>query len=354
MAQASAGEADDHGMNRMRLSQGPQVSSHLLIWGGIALILTQHLVAAALCGFFLHALVAMAASRMPLRPARARALALALVLLSILGGIAILGRWALHFATDIDFARVMPQMADAIGRLRLNLPQFLLIYLPTSSETLREMVIAALKSHGETLSRGGLEGLSGAAHLIWGLVIGAVISQIRFTAPAYRPLSAALLLRLAGLCGAFRKVVFAQVRISLVNTTLTATYLLLILPIAGVHLPLTKTLVLITFVAGLLPVLGNLISNTVIVVISLGVSPEIAAASLTFLVLVHKLEYFLNAHIIGSSVDASIWEMLLAMITLESLFGLPGLVAAPVLYAYLKQELLAAKLVGADDKGNDP
>ena len=140
---------------------------------------------------------------------------------------------------------------------------------------------------------------------------------------------------------------------TLVNTTLTATYLLLILPIAGVHLPLTKTLVLITFVAGLLPVLGNLISNTVIVVISLGVSPEIAAASLTFLVLVHKLEYFLNAHIIGSSVNASIWEMLLAMITLESLFGLPGLVAAPVLYAYLKQELLAARLVGAAGPEND-
>ena len=107
-----------------------------------------------------------------------------------------------------------------------------------------------------------------------------------------------------------------------------------------------KTLVLLTFVAGLLPVLGNLISNTVIVVISLGVSPQVAASSLLFLVLVHKLEYLLNAHIIGRSVNASIWEMLLAMITLESLFGLPGLVAAPVLYAYLKQELLAAGLVG--------
>lgn len=335
-------------MNRVRFSQGPEASSHLLIWAGITVILTHHLVAATLSGFLLHALVAMTASRLSplLRPTRARPLALALVVLGTLGGLAILGRWALHFAADIDFARVLPQMADAISRLRLNLPQFLLAYLPTSPDTLKEMVVAALKSHSETLSRSGLEGLSGAAHLLWGVVIGAMVSQVTFAAAAYRPLSAALLLRLTRLCDAFEKVVFAQVRISLVNTTLTATYLLLILPLAGIHLPLAKTLVLLTFVAGLLPVLGNLISNTVIVVISLGVSPQVAAASLLFLVLVHKLEYFLNAYIIGRSVNASIWEMLLAMITLESLFGLPGLVAAPVLYAYLKQELLAAGLVG--------
>ena len=334
----------------MRISRGPETSSHVLIWAGAALVLTHHLVAAALAGFLVHALVALTASRLSprfLRPARARSVALALVLLGTLGGLTFLGRWVLHFAADIDLSRVLPQMAEVISRLRLNLPEFVLVYLPTSPEMLKEAVATALKAHGDSLSTAGLAGVAGTVHLLWGVVIGAVISQVTFAAPAaYRPLTAALLLRMAWLSAAFGKVVFAQLRISLVNTILTASYLLLILPLAGVHLPLAKTLVVLTFVTGLLPVLGNLLSNTVIVVISLGVSVEVAAGSLLFLVLVHKLEYFLNARIIGRSVSASIWEMLLAMFTLESLFGLPGLVAAPVLYAYLKQELLAARLVG--------
>ena len=37
----------------------------------------------------------------------------------------------------------------------------------------------------------------------------------------------------------------------------------------GIHLPLIKTMIAITFLVGLLPVIGNLISNTVIVVVSL-------------------------------------------------------------------------------------
>ncbi len=342
----------------MTPSRGPEASSHALIWAASLLILTHQLTAAALAGFFVHGLITRTAANLPprlVKRERARPVALAVALLGSLAGVILLGRWIYHFASDINLTQVLPQMAEVIDRLRLNLPAFVLVYLPTSPETLKLALASALKTHGEALSRHGLESVAGSVHLIWGMVIGAILSQIRFATPAsYRPLAAALLQRMERLATAFGKVVFAQVRISLVNTLLTATYLLLILPLAGVHLPLAKTLVLLTFCAGLLPVLGNLISNVVIVVISLGVSPEVAAASLAFLVLVHKLEYFLNARIIGHSISASIWEMLLAMIVMESLFGLSGLVAAPVLYAYLKRELLAAGLVGEVVSPQDP
>ena len=61
---------------------------------------------------------------------------------------------------------------------------------------------------------------------------------------------------------------------------------------------------------------------------------------LAFLVVIHKLEYFLNARIVGARVGASAWEMLLAMVIFESAFGLPGVVLAPILYAYAKRELV--------------
>ena len=119
----------------------------------------------------------------------------------------------------------------------------------------------------------------------------------------------------------------------------------MILPAIGIHLPLTKTMIVVTFIAGLLPVLGNLISNTVIVVVSLSASAYAAAGSLIFLVLIHKLEYFVNARIIGSQIRARAWELLLAMLVMDAAFGIPGVIAAPIYYAYLKDELSVHRLI---------
>jgi predicted PurR-regulated permease PerM len=104
-------------------------------------------------------------------------------------------------------------------------------------------------------------------------------------------------------------------------------------------------MIVVTFVVGLLPVIGNLISNTVIVVISLSLSVYVAAASLAFLILIHKLEYFINAKIVGTQIHARAWEILIAMLLMEAAFGVPGVIAAPVFYAYLKAELGRSKLI---------
>ena len=89
----------------------------------------------------------------------------------------------------------------------------------------------------------------------------------------------------------------------------------------------------------ILPVIGNLVSNTVLVVVGLSHSLYVAVDSLLFLMLIHKLEYFLNAKILGSHINAKVWELLTAMLMMEALCGLPGVIAAPVLYAYAKKKL---------------
>jgi len=144
---------------------------------------------------------------------------------------------------------------------------------------------------------------------------------------------------------AFENIVFAQIRISAINTMLTGIFLLGVLPAFGVHLPFSNTLVILTFFTGLLPVIGNLISNTVITIISIGVSFKVAIAALFFLVIIHKLEYFINAKIVGSKIQASAWEILLAFLMMEACFGVNGLLMAPIVYAYLKSELLQEKLI---------
>ena len=56
-------------------------------------------------------------------------------------------------------------------------------------------------------------------------------------------------------------------------------------------------------------------------------------------------EYLINARLIGRQVEATVPEMLLAILIGERLFGLPGLVLGPVSYAYIKQFLMQQKLV---------
>ncbi|MBD0194646.1 AI-2E family transporter, partial [Acinetobacter baumannii] len=89
----------------------------------------------------------------------------------------------------------------------------------------------------------------------------------------------------------------------------------------------------------------NLISNTLTFIAALTISLGLAGVALLYLVLVHKLEYFINAKIIGHKINANAWEILLAMLIFESIFGLSGLIAAPIFYAYLKLELKDARLI---------
>jgi predicted PurR-regulated permease PerM len=48
---------------------------------------------------------------------------------------------------------------------------------------------------------------------------------------------------------------------------------------------------------------------------------------------------------VGAQVHARMWELLVAMLVMEAAFGIAGLVAAPIYYAYLKRELKDAGLV---------
>jgi predicted PurR-regulated permease PerM len=93
-----------------------------------------------------------------------------------------------------------------------------------------------------------------------------------------------------------------------------------------------------TFLCGLLPVVGNLVSNTVIVAIGFTVSPKMALWALVFLVVIHKLEYFLNSKIVGWRTRNPLWLTLLGLLVGERLLGIPGMILAPVVLNYIKLE----------------
>lgn len=136
----------------------------------------------------------------------------------------------------------------------------------------------------------------------------------------------------------FASVMGAQLIISTLNTGFTAVYLMTI------KLPYTPLVVAVTFLCGLLPIVGNLISNSVIVAVSFTVSPQLAGWSLVYLVVLHKLEYFLNSKIIGDKIKNPVWLTLLGLILGERLMGIPGMILAPVLLHFIKVEVSSIEL----------
>ncbi|MGE5538452.1 MAG: AI-2E family transporter [Gemmatimonas sp.] len=245
-----------------------------------------------------------------------------------------------------DLAALMQKMAEAIETASQHYPAWARDYLPATADELEAQASSALRAHASELRTAGEVFARSLGYVFLGMIIGGLAALTEAHDDTdLRPLSRALRDRAAYLGQAFRRVVFAQIRISALNTALTSIYLVFILPAAGIDLPFVKTMIAVTFFAGLLPIIGNLISNTVIVVVSLSVSLYAALGSLAFLIFIHKLEYFVNARIIGGQIFARAWEILLAMLVMESIFGIPGVIAAPIYYAYLKRELAARKLI---------
>jgi len=136
----------------------------------------------------------------------------------------------------------------------------------------------------------------------------------------------------------FATVMGAQITISLINTALTGLFVVV------VRMPHAPLLIAITFLCGLVPIIGNLVSNTIIVFVALTVSLKLAIGALVFLVLIHKLEYFLNSKIIGERIRNPVWLTLIALIIGERLMGIPGLILAPVVLNYLRVEMLKVEV----------
>jgi predicted PurR-regulated permease PerM len=254
--------------------------------------------------------------------------------------LALLAAFELLFKSG-GLGRLMQLVADTLDQLRATAPGWVVARLPESADTVQHAVSRWLREHAGEMQRWGAEALKILVHIIIGLAIGlmAAASRPDEQAPARRPLITLAQARMLQVANAFGDVFSAQLRISLINAALTAVYLLVILPAFGYRVPLGPTLVGFTFFASLVPIIGNLLSNAAITIAALTVSVWLGVASLGFLVVIHKLEYFLNARIVGGRTNVPTYAMLAAMLVLEAAFGVGGLVAAPVYAAWLTREL---------------
>ncbi|MCW5235426.1 AI-2E family transporter [Verminephrobacter eiseniae] len=251
-----------------------------------------------------------------------------------------------------QYQELLHYMARTVLELRLKLPADMAAHLPEGVADIQRIIASYLGAKAGALAMAGRAWLAGVLFAYVGLLIGAlaavrppVLARAPLDQHEHGPLTRQLRLRITLFGESFDQIVAAQFWIASFNTLLTALFLLFMLPLWGLRLPYTTVLITFTFVAALVPIVGNLVCNVVITIVGLSVSPLAAAACLVFLILIHKAEYVINAKVVGRRTQMSVWELLSVMFVAEAVFGPAGLVAAPLFYAYLKKELLAARLV---------
>ncbi|MBP6117842.1 MAG: AI-2E family transporter [Giesbergeria sp.] len=336
--------------------RGVALASYLLMAAGLLLVMWRGLLPGLLClclGFLLtraftrwFAMAWPRARRQTSQPRGAQVLAAALVMLVPLGVLIFGVTHSRGYIVDApqQYRELLDYMARTVLELRDKLPPDVAAHLPDGADAIQRTIASYLAAKAGALAMAGRAWLSGLLYAYVGLLIGA-LAAVRTLPANSGPLALALATRLRHFGEAFRQIVAAQIWIAAFNTALTAIFLMFLMPLWGERLPYTAALVTLTFVAGLIPIVGNLLCNTVITIVALSVSPQAAAACLGFLVLIHKAEYVINARVVGQRTHMAVWELLTVMFVAEAVFGPAGLVAAPLFYAYLKKELAAGALV---------
>ena len=162
----------------------------------------------------------------------------------------------------------------------------------------------------------------------------------------YATVARELIIRFETFYSSFARVIGAQIIISTINTALTAIFLI------WNGFPYATVIIVLTFLCGLLPIIGNIMSNTLIVGVAFTMpnGPKMALVSLIFLVVIHKLEYFLNSKIIGDRIRNPMWLTLVGIVLGEKLMGIPGMILAPVVLHYIKVEASKRQLAETTGK----
>lgn len=249
------------------------------------------------------------------------------------------------FGAVVQYEAMLHHLAGTVLEIRQKLPEDLASHLPDELLGAQVWLSDYLKSQAHAIAGFGTTGLRGGLLVYVGLVIGALIQNTQADLNEVALLRVEMRQRAIHLMDAFRQIVVAQFWIAAFNALCTGIFLFCLLPLFGAQMPYAGSLIAFTFFAGLVPIVGNLVCNGVLTLAGISISPTIGLACLAFLIAIHKFEYVINAKVVGSRTNTAAWELLAVMFVGEAIFALPGLVSAPLYYAYLKKELQSGGLI---------
>ena len=314
----------------------PARISYLFMLGTLVLLGFLHLATPLLVAFFAY--LALTKLHFQKRGGKWLTVALFVVLVSAIAyGLG-------HFINQT--VRALPEIADKAIPSVIQWAREYQIELPfTDYDSLKDLAFDTVRSQVNYLGNVARFARGATTQFIF-VVVGCVVAISLFLNPRleldrekyavrdnlYSLCCDQIAKRFEALYQSFATVIGAQIVISAINTVFTTIFVL------AVGLPYAVVVIGVTFLCGLIPVIGNLVSNTIIVGIGFTVSPKMALTALVFLVVIHKLEYFLNSKIIGQRIRNPLWLTLLALVLGEKLMGIPGMILAPVVLNYIRME----------------
>lgn len=225
---------------------------------------------------------------------------------------------------------VLPRLAAFSERYGFDFPA-------DNAKEMRDLVVASARENSSSI--GKTSGL--LTRGVFQVVIGVFAAVLKFLTPSpaehkndlFDGLRHQFNARVARFMRSFERVVGAQVIISALNTALTTFFL----HAMGFHFKTFLTLT--TFVCGLVPIVGNVVSNIFIVAAGLIQSEQMAVVGLFYLVIIHKVGYLINSRILGGSIGTPMWMTLTGLVVGEAVMGVPGVLLAPALLHYAREEL---------------
>ena len=323
---------------------GPRRTSYALFVLALAVVARFDLAPCLLAGLVSHMILDVTERR--LSGAGARPLLARWAALAVFAILATALTWIFVKFLRLGLSRLPVLMDAVLPRLTILSERHGLDLPIENAHELRDLVIAAAKKNAASLSK--TSGLLTRGFFL--VIAGVFVAVMRFLTASggltpgpggesggslFDALRREFAARASLFIRSFERVVGAQVTISIVNTLLTAVFLY------GLGFPFRTFLTLTAFVCGMVPIVGNVVSNIVIVTAGLIVSEQMAMFGLVYLVIIHKLEYLLNSRIVGGAIDTPMWLTLLGLVIGEAVMGVPGVLLAPALLHYAREELRA-------------
>ena len=206
--------------------------------------------------------------------------------LGLYGVVVVLIGWGLFYFSRQAYLTLpkiaettIPAVAEFAERQHIELPF-------TDYASLKALAVAEVK---EDVAGAGRHARSAAFQLVQ-LMIGLVVAASLFLSATwgsenepgtsrdslYATMVRELSLRFQTFFRSFAKVIGAQIIVSAINTVLTGAFLL------WNGYPYVAVITTLTFLCGLLPIVGNIISNTLIVFVAFTISPRMALVALIF------------------------------------------------------------------------
>ena len=251
--------------------------------------------------------------------------------------------WMLGVFVELSATRVPEMISIILPRLNALAAQYGLS-MPGSLDDLRGVIISAVVEHAQALTK-----TSGALTRELFEILVSVLVAILFhlnvsrrariggdAAPRDNLLYAFLLEfaeRARIFVGGFETIFRIQILLAVFRCAVLAVFLLL------TRMPWTHFLLVATFLLSVIPNVGAFTSSALILAAAFTVSFHAAIGTLVFLLVLHQAEYLIYSRLAGTGFALPTWIILLGLLIGEKCMGLAGLILAPVVIHYLREEL---------------